>query len=134
MKKTTAKSGKWQKRTLSTKILTHFLDNLFTGGEGDLDGAVDNRVEELLDGALHGRSHQGDQQGVGLQERMLSTQQQIAKLLVVVALPCMLEFSRWLESSPQAPNYPPPLFFKVVISSCTTITVLKQSDHSGLVS
>ena len=63
-----------KKETLSANIPAHLLDNLFTGSECDLDGAVNDRVEEVLDGALHGWSDQGDQHGVGLQEWVLPTQ------------------------------------------------------------
>ena len=63
-----------KKKTLSANIPAHLLDNLFTGSERNLDGAVNDRVEEVLDGALHGWSDQGDQHGVGLQEWVLPTQ------------------------------------------------------------
>ena len=63
-----------QKKDPSAEIPAHLLHNLFAGSECDLDGAVNDGVEEVLDGALHGRSDQGDQHGVGLQERVLPTQ------------------------------------------------------------
>ena len=60
-----------QTKSLSTNVATHLLDNLLAGGESDFDGAVDDGVEEVLNGALHGGSHQRDQHGVGVQERVL---------------------------------------------------------------
>jgi hypothetical protein len=52
---------------------SYLLDDLLTGGESDLDGALHDRAEQFLNGALNGGPHQLDQHGVGLQEGVLLT-------------------------------------------------------------
>ena len=59
----------------------NLLDDLLTGAEGDLDGAVNHRMHKLLDGPLHRWTYTVPQLRVSLEDGQLHTKNTNTKIM-----------------------------------------------------